>query len=118
MASELILPSNVEAEANVLGAVLVDPNLAPIALGSLTEADFSEDDPRHRLIFRAMHVLESEKRAIDATTVHAVLKTMHLDKEVPISYLYQLISNTLFPDNIDVYIEMVREQSVLRQLLL
>ena len=54
MAKKTKLPSNIEAERSVLGALLMDSGLALSTITSLTEEDFSGEDPRNVLIFKAM----------------------------------------------------------------
>ncbi len=119
MPSVITLPSNVEAERSVLGAMLIAEEASEIALGSLTEDDFSDADPRNKLIFRAMVKLHDNARPIDPQTVIDELITLKLDKAVgSTSYIFDLVSGIINPDNIDQYIQMVHEQAVLRELLL
>ena len=115
----ITLPSNVEAERSVLGAMLIAEEAAGIALGSLTEDDFSDADPRNKLIFRAMVKLHQNNRPIDAQTVIDELISLKLDKAVgSTSYIFDLVSAMITPENVDQYVEMLHEQAVLRELLL
>jgi replicative DNA helicase len=119
MAKTIVLPSNVEAERSVLGAMLLDPNAAAVALASLSEASFSGVDKRNILVFRAMQELASRKTPIDAETVTnelIIMKTLE-DAGGP-EYLLELGNSPISPDNIDHYINIVRDQSVLRDFLL
>ena len=117
MPKVLTLPSNVEAERSVLGSMLISPEAAQIALGSLTEEDFSGEEPRNVHVFHAMRELQLHNRSIDPQTVNDELISLKLDGEVDMSYILQLVNTTIFPQNIDQYINMVHEQSVLRSLL-
>ncbi len=117
MPKVLTLPSNVEAERSVLGSMLISPEAAQIALGSLTEDDFSGEEPRNVHVFHAMRELQLHNRSIDPQTVNDELISLKLDGEVDMSYILQLVNTTIFPQNIDQYINMVHEQSVLRSLL-
>ena len=113
------LPSNVEAERSVLGAMLCDSSAAEVGLESLRETDFSDEDKRNRYIFRAMVLLHQQHAPIDPQMVNGQLVNMQLDQLAGgLPYLKDLIDAVINPDNIDLYIEMVHEQSVLRQLLL
>ncbi|MDY5440897.1 MAG: replicative DNA helicase [Candidatus Enteromonas sp.] len=113
------LPCNVEAERSVLGAMLCDPSAAEVGVESLEETDFSESDKRNRYIFRAMKALHERHSPIDPQMVNGQLVNMHLDDLAGgLAYLLELVDAVINPDNIDLYIEMVHEQSVLRQLLL
>ena len=118
MAKVISLPSNIEAERSVLGAMLISPEAASIAIGSLEEKDFSGVDMRNNLIFRAMNELALSGKPIDPQTVNDQLVAMKLDSEVEIGYLLDLMNTAIFPQNIDNYIDMVHEQSVLRHLLI
>ncbi|MGN1261736.1 MAG: replicative DNA helicase, partial [Candidatus Enteromonas sp.] len=113
------LPSNVEAERSVLGAMLCDSSAAEVGLESLRETDFSDEDKRNRYIFRAMVLLHQQHSPIDPQMVNGQLVNMQMDQLAGgLPYLKDLIDAVINPDNIDLYIEMVHEQSVLRQLLL
>ncbi len=118
MATTITLPSNVEAERSVLGSMLISPNASEIALGSLEEDDFSDTDPRNKILFHAMKELHDHDRPIDAQTVIDELIALHLEKNVPSQYLFDLVNTVITPENVDHYIQMVKDQSVLRELLL
>ena len=112
------LPHNLEAERSVLGAMLISEEACAVALGALEEEDFSSVDPRNRLIFNAMGELHTSNRPIDPQTVIDELISLKHDKEVPSSYLFELINTVIVPENIDHYIDMVHEQAVLRDFLI
>ena len=118
MSSAIDLPHNVEAERSVLGAMLISPEACAVALGALQEEDFSSVDPRNKLIFRAMNELHVSSRPVDAQTVIDELISLQLDKEVPSSYLFELMDTVITPENVDHYIDMVHEQAVLRDFLI
>ena len=59
------LPSNVEAERSVLGAMLLSASACNIAIASLTEDSFSDVDPRNKIIFHAMENLSQHEHIID-----------------------------------------------------
>jgi len=119
MPSYVSLPANLEAEKVVLGAMMISSIAADTALGSLREEDFSAADERNRFIFRACAELHDQHKPIDPQTVIDMLVNLKLEKAAGgNNYIYELINGVINPDNIDLYIEMVHEQSVLRQLLL
>ena len=117
MAKVINLPSNLEAEKSVLAAMLLDPQAAQVALGALTVEDFSGADMRNNLIFRAMAELGLSGGSIDVQTVNNQLVNMKLDQEVGVDYLMELIDTVININNIDHYIDMLHEQTVLRNLL-
>ncbi len=111
------LPANVVAEKCVLGSMMLSEEAAAVALGALEEEDFSEREPRNRLIFHAMIELNTSGRPIDVNTVCDELISLKYDKEVSNEYLLELLNTVLTPENVDDYINMVHEQAVLRDFL-
>src|SRR5215204_2207917 len=57
------LPSSIDAEQWVLGAILVDPKAWAIAASSLTDADFYRD--AHQRIWRAMRAMSEAAEPMD-----------------------------------------------------
>lgn len=119
MANSILLPSNLEAERAVLGAMLIEPSAADIAVATLRPDDFSDADARNRIVYEAMVELHSHKIPIDPETVLNQLINAKKDEIAGgLPYLYELVNVAILPDNINQYVEMVKEESVLRQLLL
>ena len=119
MATYVALPSNVEAERVVLGAMLISPEAAELALSSLQSSDFSGADERNVLIFEAIAKLDENDMPIDPQTVINMLVNLKTEKAAGgNAYIYELINGVINPQNVDYYINMVQEQSLLRELLL
>ena len=119
MPNVVALPSDVEAERTVLGAILLSGDIAEVALGSLSAQDFSDVDPRNKILFDAMRSVHSSGHPIDVTTLNNYLINAKLDKAAGgYAYLYELASTYLVPENIDFYINLIKEQAVLRDMLL
>lgn len=119
MPSTIALPSDVEAERTVLGAILLSQDIAEIALGSLSASDFSDADPRNKILFEAMKAVHSSDTPIDVATLNNYLINAKLDKASGgYAYLYELATTYIVPENIDFYINLITEQAVLRDLLL
>jgi len=111
------LPSNVEAERTVLGAVMLNEASAAEILSSLTNDDFS--DERNRLLFSAMKELANHNMPIDITTVTDELLNLHTYDDVGgTEYLFLLINSVINPANVDYYVNLLKNQSVLRSFLL
>lgn len=119
MAKTFTLPSNVEAERVVLGAMMMNKAALAIALGSLSEKSFSGVDMRNVYVFRACQELSDHGVPVDPTTVTNELISLKLaeDSGGP-DYLFSLIDSSIVPENVDHYIKIVKEQAVLRDLLL
>lgn len=119
MPSYIALPSNVEAERVVLGSMLIDTQAAELALASLTKDDFSGADERNVLIFEAITKLYENNMPIDPqTTINMLVNLKYEKASGGNAYIFELINGIINPDNVDYYINMVQEQSLLRELLL
>lgn len=119
MPGYVALPSNVEAERIVLGSILISPEVVTLAMSSLLKEDFSGADKRNVLIFEAITKLYEAGKPIDAQTVYDMLVNLKYDKAAGGNeYILELLSSVINPDNISFYIDMVKEQALLRELLL
>ena len=119
MPNVIALPSDVEAERTVLGAILLSSDIAEVALGSLQTSDFSDVDPRNKILFDAMKAVHSAGTPIDVATLNNYLVNAKLEKASGgYQYLYELASAYVVPENIDFYIHLITEQAVLRDMLL
>ena len=117
--AKLTLPSSVEAERSVLGAMLMDPDAVSVGLGTLTEDTFSDVDHRNKLVFRAIKELNEHRNPVDVTTVTDELRNLKLIESAGgVEYLMQLLNSSISSGNIDHYISIVKEQAVLRDFLL
>ena len=109
-------PHSIEGEQAVLGGLLLSPLAWDLVADVVTEIDFYRED--HRLIFRAIHELNDRSKPCDAVTVtewfEAHGKADQIDGG---SYVNQLTSSTPSAANVKAYAEIVREKSVLRQLI-
>lgn len=113
------LPANVEAERSVLGAMLISSTAASAALAALEDDSFSNVDSRNKIIFHAMKELADKNIAIDPQTLNDQLLLTKLDEEANSpDYLFELVNASINPNNVDHYINLVRDQSILRKYLL
>ncbi len=109
-------PHSLEAEQSVLGAIMLEETAWDRAAEIVTEADFYRRD--HRLIFRALAMLADESKPRDALTVSATLNRLgELEEAGGMAYLGEIVKNTASASNVAAYAEIVRERSVLRQLI-
>ncbi len=110
------MPSSVEAEISVLGAMLQDGAAVLHATERLKEEDFFLAE--HREIYSAMHALYGSSRPIDLTTVDAELSRRGtLDGIGGDAYLMRLLSQVPTTANVRAYIDIVLEKSTLRKLI-
>lgn len=109
-------PHSVEAEQSVLGGLLLDNQSWDKIADILTSEDFYRRD--HRLIFQSISELIERLQPCDVITLSEWLKSKELLDEIGgLAYLTNLARNTPTAANIKAYAEVVRERSVLRQLI-
>ena len=109
-------PHSIEAEQAVLGGLMLDNNAWDQIADRVGEDDFYRRD--HRLIFRALESLAESGRPMDAVTLSEWLKSNdELENAGGLGYLGLLARDTPSAANIRAYADIVREQSVLRQLI-
>jgi replicative DNA helicase len=109
-------PHSVEAEQAVLGGLLLDT----AAWDSVADAVIQEDfyRPDHRLIFGAVAELAAEGKPCDVVTVSQHLeRTGELEAAGGLAYLSSVARDTPSAANVRAYAEIVRERSLLRQLI-
>jgi len=109
-------PHSIEGEQAVLGGLLLSPRAFDQVADVITETDFYRED--HRLIFRAVHELSNKAKPCDAVTVTEWFESHgKADLVDGGDYINQLTSNTPSAANVKAYAEIVREKSILRQLI-
>lgn len=110
-------PQSLEAEQAVLGCLMLEANEAFDKVSeTVTETDFYQYN--HRLIFRAISALAVEGRHPDVVTVTGWLQTHGiLEDSGGLNYVGALVEVTPSASNVKAYAEIVRERSVLRQLI-
>ncbi|MCB1559647.1 MAG: replicative DNA helicase [Xanthomonadales bacterium] len=109
-------PNSVDAEQSVLGGLMLSPDKWTDIADRITEEDFYRRD--HRLIFRAIAELAEDNKPFDAVTLGEWLESRGKDAEIGGSaYLIELAATTPSAANIKAYADIVREKSILRQLI-
>ncbi|EKD55202.1 MAG: hypothetical protein ACD_60C00024G0002 [uncultured bacterium] len=109
-------PHSIEAEQSVLGGLMLDNRSWDQIADRVRESDFYRHD--HRLIYRVMNKLVEQNKPLDVLTVSEALRELHeLDNAGGEVYLFELANNTPSVANIKAYADIVRERSVLRQLI-
>jgi replicative DNA helicase len=110
------LPSSVHTEVAILGAMLLDSVAISDATEKLKAEDFSLDS--HQRIFRAIVDLMAKGQGIDYLTVQEELARRHeLDSIGGPAYLAFLTEGIPRNFNIESYVQIVRDKSLLRQLM-
>lgn len=109
-------PNSMEAEQSLLGALMLATEAWDKVADKLAERDFYRET--HRLVFRAISELQAEHQPTDAVTVADWFGRHNLlDRVEGGAYLTMLANETPGWTNITGYAQIVREKSVLRQLI-
>ena len=109
-------PHSLQAEQAVLGGLMLDNKAWDTIADEVSEEDFYRRD--HRLIFRAIAQLAEQGSPLDAVTLSEWLDQHALLDDVGgLSALGLLAQNTPSAANIKAYAAIVRENSVMRQLI-
>ncbi len=109
-------PHSVEAEQAVLGGLMLDNATWEQVADRLREEDFYRQD--HRLIFRAITELTDSSTPFDVVTLAEWLQSRNqLEQAGGLAYLATLARDTPTAANVRAYADIVRERSVLRQLI-
>ena len=111
-----VAPQSIEAEQSVLGGLMLDNQAWDKIADAITEEDFYRRD--HRMIFRAVEALAARAEPFDVITLSEWLDQQGLLEDAGgLAYLGSLANNTPSAANIAAYAAIVRERSVLRQLI-
>lgn len=111
-----IVPHSIEAEQSVLGGLMLDNQAWDKVVDRIQEKNFYRAE--HRIIFHIIMQLASRNSPFDVITLAEALKShnelANIGGEV---YLFELARNTPTAANIAAYADIVREHSILRQLI-
>ncbi|MFO1377761.1 MAG: replicative DNA helicase [Steroidobacteraceae bacterium] len=109
-------PHSVEAEQSVLGGLMLDAAAWDAVADVISADDFHRHD--HRLIFEAIGAVAEQRGSCDAVTISEHLERRgQLADAGGLAYLGTLVRDTPSAANVRAYAEIVRERSVLRQLI-
>jgi replicative DNA helicase len=109
-------PHSIEAEQSLLGGLMLDSAAWDQVADRVLAEDFYRHD--HRLVFEAVAALIERNQPCDAVTLSGHLESQGvLDQVGGLAYLGTLARDTPTSANIRAYADIVRERSVLRQLI-
>jgi len=109
-------PHSIEAEQAVLGGLLLDPAAWDNVADVLTADDFYRAD--HKLIFQAIAALAATSKPTDVVTVVGELeRRSELEQAGGQITVLTLSRDTPTAANVRAYADIVRERSILRQLV-
>ncbi len=109
-------PQFLEGERAILGGLLLDNDALPKVLSVLSPEDFYREG--HRYIFETMIDLFNRNEPVDWLTLTAALKAQgRLESVGGVAFLTELIDAVPSAANILHYTQVVKEKSVLRQMI-
>lgn len=109
-------PHSIDAEQSVLGGLMLNNDAWFDLVEIVKGTDFYRT--QHQIIFEAMMDLANADEPLDAVTVSERLRSQGLlEKAGDVTYLAELAESTPGPGNVLAYAKIVRERSVMRQLI-
>ena len=110
------VPASAHMEVAILGACLADTAAVTDAIAALTVADFSLDS--HQKIYGAILSLREDGEPVDSATVRERLsRNRELDSAGGYGYILELESGVPRGFNVVAYCRIVKDKSLLRQLM-
>lgn len=110
------MPSNVEAEQNVLGALLIDDKMADVIMPTLRDEDFFVS--QNRIIYSAMRELVEHSCPIDTVSVADKLEVQgKLDEVGSVDYLNSLAMGVVSSANAKYYADIIKRDSLTRKVI-
>ena len=109
-------PQIIEAEAAVLGCILINPNAMTQSMQILDEKDFY--NPAHSMIYENMLILFEKNDIIDyVSVIEQLKKNKQLKKVGDAYYITGLTEQAPSTHNVEYYAKLVREKSILRNII-
>ncbi|HSX53431.1 MAG TPA: replicative DNA helicase [Patescibacteria group bacterium] len=112
----VIPPQNTDAEASLLGAILIDSDAIVKIADIITMQDFY--DPRHQRIYEAINQLYEKHQPIDVLTLSDQLKNSgFLDFVGGGAYLTELTNYVPTASHVEQYADIVAQKAMRRRLI-
>ena len=109
-------PNDTEAEQAVIGSMLTDKDAVSSAVEVLKETDFYRED--NKIIYSAILNLYNRNEPIDIITLKSELSSMgKLEAVGGLEYIAGLPDKVPTTSNVEQYIKIVEEKSILRNLI-
>lgn len=113
---ERTIPHNIDAEQSVLGSMFLTKKALQKSLEGLAAEDFYLDS--HQKIFECIKSVNDDNKAVDVTTVVEELSRRNWLQQVGnVDYIVDMINTVPTTANVDEYINIVNEKSLLRKLI-
>ena len=110
-------PQNISAEQAALGSMLLQEDAILHGVDILRPEDFYKKS--HQIIFKCILELFEKSRGVDLVTLTEELNRINLLEEIGgVTYLTNLINSVPTAANIEYYIKIIEEKSILRNLII
>lgn len=111
-----VMPNNLDAEQALLGCMIIDNEILADVLDKLSSDDFYQES--HQYILSAIKLVFNERKPVDIVTLADKLETeKRLEKAGGITYITELAQITPSAANYEHYLEIVKRDSVNRNLI-
>lgn len=110
-------PQSIEAEKTILGGILLDNKNLNVALSLISPEDFYKDANR-KIIEKIVSLIDKGKPVDVVTLSEELQKEGILEEMGGASYLSSLMDGVPKSLNIEFYAQIIKEKSLLRQLIL
>jgi len=109
-------PQNISAEQAALGSMLLQDEAILHGVDILRPEDFYKKS--HQIIFRCILELFEKSKGVDLVTLTEELNRINLLEEIGgVTYLTNLINSVPTAANIEHYVKIIEEKSILRNLI-
>ena len=109
-------PQNISAEQAALGSMLLQEDAVLHGVDILRPEDFYKKS--HQIIFKCILELFEKSRGVDLVTLTEELNRINLLEDIGgVTYLTNLINSVPTAANIEYYIKIIEEKSILRNLI-
>lgn len=111
-----VMPHSVEAEQSVVGSMIMDQDAIISAADILVADDFYQK--QYGILFQAMVDIHGEGKPVDLVTLQERLKSMDVPPEISsLEFLRELLSAIPTSANVKHYANIVKEKSLLRNVI-
>ncbi len=115
-ATDRVPPQAIEAEACVLGSMMLDKDAIDLVVQIIQQEHFYR--PAHQWLFQVLVEMRQQPREIDPVTIKEELVRRKLFEQIGgQEYLIQLIAGVPSSANAEYYATIVRDKALLRQLI-
>jgi replicative DNA helicase len=114
--TEPILPNNRDAEATVLGALLISVEGSAAAFDRLKTEDFHSSD--HQCIFKTMLEMREKNQPVDLLLLHEeLIRNGQIERAGGIGYVAQLGDGIYKKIHLESYVKIVKDKAALRNVI-